>query len=398
MKTRCLAMTLMLVIFITSFLPSCDTRGIGYSHLNTEENFNVDVGNIDVRNAKKGFSASVYIKNSESKYKKAKLKINTGDFFEIKGYDSSEAVEIEFDEFDSRMYELGTSKSYVIRLLEGAEINGFLYGKITFNLILYEEGQEEKEELELGWNPIIDGSYVKPPKTLSYSIPFVSDGECIAFCRQHENYLSTIQKLPGYEIPLSVYSENPMMLSPYDIGGTLRDLGTIDILATIDSVERIGVTESMNIDVGIANWRENTVSGGLKIKADGFNISDADGNSFEEEYIREYKDFNRNNFGMETGEKNGVYSIYSGAKFDYSEHITLTLLNNLERSGSIEIIAWGDQLENEEYGPGMDTVTIYFATDGRKIAYSVDSEEAAQRELYGNFVFFWKVTVAALFK
>ena len=44
-----------------------------------------------------------------------------------------------------------------------------------------------------------------------------------------------------------------------------------------------------------------------------------------------------------------------------------------------------------------EKVEIYYATDGKNIAYSVESEDAAKRELYGDFGYFFKVSVPAYF-
>ena len=64
--------------------------------------------------------------------------------------------------------------------------------------------------------------------------------------------------------------------------------------------------------------------------------------------------------------------------------LSFTLVDKTERSGKIIIQVGGEPVGEDIYYPGYDFVYIYYATDGKHIAYSVESEDAAKHALYGD--------------
>ena len=66
-----------------------------------------------------------------------------------------------------------------------------------------------------------------------------------------------------------------------------------------------------------------------------------------------------------------------------------------KRSGKIHISFSTD--EEAAFSSGYADLDIYYATNGRYIAYSVESVDAAKRELYSGFCYFWNVSVPEFF-
>ena len=88
----------------------------------------------------------------------------------------------------------------------------------------------------------------------------------------------------------------------------------------------------------------------------------------------------------------GDTNIYVRQNFKYREDVRLICNDKKERSGSIIVEVRG--LENGKFQKyDHIDLAIYYATDGEYIAYSVESEDAAKRALYGDFGYFWRVTV-----
>ena len=355
------------LLLIFSLLPSC---GLWEPYQDLEPFFAVgeanalfvDTGTTALRDGVNGFKLDVGVKNPESEYDKAILSIHTYNVFEVVGMASRETVGVRYDNLRAPEFIEGKYKNYTIKLKDPGHIDGYRCGAINFELKLYKTGV----------------SYASYLKTEWAFIPYVSDGENVLFFNDGESYASAVERLPGYTAPMSVFSDNPMYSSP---GGTCHlETECIGVLATVESLEPIPVGDSFSIVVGAGIKRTDIVAGSMTVQAEGFSISNESGNSTEDKYVREFTDFNYYNFGFSSGVADGVYTAPS---FDWSEELSLTLLDKTERSGKIEIIVRGERVDANDFHPGWDSVSVYYATDGEYIAYSVQSEDAAKLALYG---------------
>ena len=370
MKKSCISLALVVFILIVSFFPSC---GLWYPYQDLEPFFAagggtalfVDTGTTALRDGVNGFKLDVGVKNPESEYDRAHLIIYSDNVFEVVGIGSGETVVIRYDNLRAPEFIDGKYKNYTIKLKDPGRIDGYRRGAISFELKLYKNGE----------------SYTSDPQTELVYIPYVSDGENVVFFNHYDTYADAVERLPGYNAPLSVFSDTPMNSYPYPYVICQFATDCIGVLATVESLEPIPVDDSFSIVVGAGICRTDIVDGSMTVLAEGFSISNESGSSTEDQYVREFTDFNAYNFGFSNGLIDGVYTAPS---FDWSEELSFALVDKTERSGKIEIIVKGERAGENGYYPGWDSVSVYYATDGEHIAYSVQSEDAAKLALYGD--------------
>ena len=366
MKKSCISLALVVFILIVLFFPSC---GLWYPYQDLEPFFAagggtalfVDTGTTALRDGVNGFKLDIGVKNPESEYDRAELIICSDNVFEVVGIGSDKTVVIRYDHLKAPGFIDGKYKNYTIKLKDPGRIDGYRFGTIRFELKLYKNYKNAKTEFVF--------------------IPYVSDGENVLFFNYRDTYADAVERLPGYNAPLSVFSDTPMNSYPYPYISCQLETECIGVLATVESLEPIPVGDSFSIVVGAGVWSTDTVDGSMTVLAEGFSISNESGSSTEDQYVREFTDFNAYNFGFSKGLIDGVYTAPS---FDWSEELSFALVDKTERSGKIEIRVKGERVGENGYRPGGDSVSVYYATDGEHIAYSVQSEDAAKLALYGD--------------
>ena len=234
-------------------------------------------------------------------------------------------------------------------------------------------------------------------------ISFVTDDKHIAFCDGSEVRYSAYNKLPDTKPELYKRTNDPRKSNVVDLCSHLIPNVFTDVI--IKNTERMPINEvfDMQLGVGCGVYNAGYTDFALLVKADGFEISDKDKNSFNDEYNREYEILDMNDFFSNfIGTLSSDYidlgdtNIYVRQNFKYREDVRLICNDKKERSGSIIVEVRG--LENGKFQKyDHIDLAIYYATDGEYIAYSVESEDAAKRALYGDFGYFWRVTVPEFF-
>ena len=379
-----LLFALVVSVLVLTSCESPDELGFVY-----EEN----LAGSDVVSLEDGLNFKIGIRNKDNAYERAKLKIRIPELFTDPGrtLDESNSFVIEYDDFEKEEYSDFVCETYHWEYIGDAgnlgsitgiqDFEGLFIGGIKYELILFKEGD-------------LKG------KTIScYSFPFISDGENIVFCEYlgdcYESYYNASKRLPSFN-PLVVEDRNELDVSQGETG-PLVDERHVVMEAELQTVERVPIGEPFDITVGVGH-ESAFLTGYFKVLADGFTMSDTDVDDTENEFVKTYDDFNPDKFEV----KSGGYGygkgtrIYGRPIFRHYEHISLVSSDISERSGKILLQAHGESSENPKLNGGS-RITLYYATDGKYIAYSVDSEDAAKHALYGESGYFWRVTVPEFF-
>lgn len=229
---------------------------------------------------------------------------------------------------------------------------------------------------------------------ISNYIGFAALGDYIAFGNNDiDSYISICKKLPGWE-NLQAASYNPLRYTITPVSVFVSTYN--DVYATIESLEHVPVGNRFDIDIGFIAEHKNRKNGVLKVEADGFSIFDASGKNYDSRYEVNYTDLDTEKYGFSGGlERGDGYKVYRTLAFDYTEELSFICEDMTEHSGKIHISFSTD--EETVCVEGYADLDIYYATDGKNIAYSIESEDAAKRELYGKVGYFFKVTVPEYF-
>ena len=312
-------------------------------------------------------------------YKKASIVIDLDQVcFAFEGYEDTDEMRIEYENLGDAKYKKGVSEELKMRYTGPSVSDGYVLSNLLVTLLLESDNGEER-------------TY-----THSY-VSFISRGEYIAFGNYTgdlDTYLSICKKFPDWGI-LSNYNENPL----FEVPGMSPTLVTSNILleVAIPTLNSVPLGDSIRIDIGVGYGNAEPTGGNLKIKADGFSISGNDGVDCSNEYAFLYDDACYDKYGYKS---RCDYSpvgcaIYKNPEFDHRETVTLTCNDISEHSGTIKVSASSTEVDGG-YGD-YNNINLYYATDGKYIAYSLESEDAAKRELYGKVGYFFKVTVHEYF-
>ena len=270
---------------------------------------------------------------------------------------------------------------FTLKLIDVEESYNYLTSSITVKLIT-----EENNEETLSW------------------IHFITDGDYFSFFYNkppgNTCYATLYQAFPNREAPLSAISENPLKKNPYSTGELEWGVQNEGIGVTLSSTKRQLASEALKIDVGIGQEAPFFHTAELVIAAEGFSIVN-ENTSSDDKFVKEYTNFYCEDYSFKRGvaESNG-YLTHFESEFGYQEALDFVYKGNGECTGKIEfelnsgngVLSYGEVINDREI------VLVYYATDGEYIAYSVESEDAAKRALYGEFGYFWRVTVPEFFR
>ena len=321
------------------------------------------------------FTLRIWISNPEEYYSSSDITIqlSKGVFSLVDANDDGE-IKVKHTDFSVKNNADKAYKDCKIKYNGPTISDGYVFGNVTVKVSLESEGEEISKESDY--------------------IGFVALGDYVAFSNDAmDSYLSICKKLPGWE-HLRANSRNPLA---YTIAPTSIELVTYNKLeATIEALDRVRVSDRFDIGIGFIAEHEERKNGVLAVEADGFSILDASENEYDGRYEADYTDLDTEKYAFSGGLEMGAgYSVYRETTFEYTEKLGLVCNDATKRSGEIHI----SFLTEEEtiHISGYAELDIYYATDGKYIAYSVESEDAAKRELYGDFGYFFKVTVPEYF-
>ena len=322
------------------------------------------------------FVLRVWICNREAIYSKADLKISFSEecfSFEEAGADGE--VKAEYEDFAEDEYVGGVYKDYKVKYIGPAISDGCAFGKITVDM--HAESS--------------DGS--KSRQFTDY-VAFASMGDYVAFGNDPmESYLETCKKLPDWK-SLRAHSNHPLGYSVVPISVESVSYNYLEVV--IESLDCIPVGDPFDIEIGFVAEHKDRKSGALDVVADGFSISDESDNEYDDRYEISYSDLDIGDYGISGGvEKREGYNIYRGTIFNHTEKISLISNKTEADSGDIKITFSTD--EETVYVKGYAKLKIYYATDGKYIAYSLESVDEAKRALYSDFEYFFKVTLPEYF-
>ena len=388
-KNISIALLLAMTLLNLALLSSCDDKekstqlygdGSKYNFITYEV-----VGGDEAMPLENGFTLNINVCNPETNYDKATLEIihktnSEGEsLFTFTGADESGKYCITYEDFGSEKYKNGICETIDFECVFDGEIEYYALGKIVV-IFTASSGEEEDTQKRI--------------------IQFATDGKNLAFCDGLQNYFCAYNKLPDNKPELYRRFLDPRRGSASNLDVPLVPYMSTDII--IKTAEKIPIGEAFDMQVGVGTAATNIgyTDFALVIRIDGFEISDKDGNCFSDEYYREYEQVNVGDFSVisKVAKNLGSAAIYTQDDFDYRESIRVICTDKSEHSGEIFVEVRG--LRNGEYlkiPADRINITIYYATDGKYIAYSVESEDAAKRALYGNFGYFFKVTLPECF-
>ena len=296
--------------------------------------------------------------------------------FAFEGYEGVNEIRMDFDDFDSAKYKKGITRDFKIKYTGPTVSEGCLIDGISYELHLETEDGTKR-------------------RYYGQDVLLVSLGEYVAFddCSDVESWIDICKKLPGWET-LSKDTENTLFMNPNI--GCLERVSFIVLGVDIPTTKPLPVSESVNIDVGVAYGNSVPTSGDLRVEAEGFSIAGEDGVGCADKYSFSYDDVCYDNYGWERRREDPNEIIKLPSTIDHWESVTLTCGDIGERSGVIKISASSRAVKDVEPGDSHFT-NLYYATDGKNIAYSVESEDAAKRALYGELGYFFKVSVPEYF-
>jgi len=367
------AIALFLVISIVVPLCSCNARSElaelsdGAYSVHTVSKDYYDADNVTLE---------LTIVNKNTSYDKATLVIDTKGLFSIDGIEGDNGVyRLPYDDFGDEKYAEGVNETFSLRFNGVSESYDYLRGSIN---ILLETEEKDK----------------------SYNIFFVTDGESLAFLPRcsTDSYYELCLKFPKADF-LSKVSEDPLYVNPYSTGSLETGAPTEAIGVTLSSAKRQQVSDAFSLDVAIGQIRPFFEDAAVVIEAEGFSIRISDDASLDT-FTREYDSFDSEEYLFVRGyESFKNYKIHYANEFAYHESVALTYNQKGASEGKIKFTL---QSKNGTLSDGTkvydrEEVSIYYATDGKNIAYSVESEDAAKRALYGELGYFFKVSVPEYF-
>ena len=313
--------------------------------------------------------------NKNTSYDKATLVIDTKGLFSIDGLKDDDGVyRLTYDDFGDEKYAEGVNETFSLRFNGVSESYDYLSGWIEVFL--------ETEEVD-------EFPYIF----------FVTDGEHLAFLEYGVNsYYDLCQRFPK-NVFLSKISEDSLYHNPYRSPEFEMGSPVEAIAVTLPSAKRQRVSDTVSLDVAIGQSRPFFEDAAVIIEAEGFSIQTSNDTSLNT-LTREYSSFDSEEYLFVRGcDYFENYAIHYDNEFAYHESIALTYNEKGASEGVIMftlqskngILTDGTKLDDSEY------VKIYYATDGRHIAYSVVSADAAKRALYGKLGYFFKITVPEYF-
>ena len=314
--------------------------------------------------------------NKNTSYDKATLVIDTKGLFSIDGLKDDDGVyRLSYDDFGNEKYAEGVNETLSLRFNGVSDSYDFLRGSIN---ILLETEEEDK----------------------SYNIFFVTDGESLAFLPRGstDSYYKLCLKFPKADFSSKI-SEDPLYDNPYstcelEMGATVEA-----IAVTLPSAKRQRVSDTVSLDVAIGQSIPFFEDAAVIIEAEGFSIQTSNDTSLNT-LTREYSSFDSKEYlfvrGCDAFEN---YIIHYDNEIAYHESISLTYNKKGASEGMIKFTlrSKNGNLRDGTKLNDSEEVKIYYSTNGRRIAYSVVSADAAKRELYGDFGYFWNVSVPEFF-
>ena len=373
--SRALFCAIALFLVIAIVVPLCSCNGGSDPAEFSDGAYSVHTVSKDYYDAD-NVTLELTIVNKNTSYDKATLVIDTKGLFSIDGIEGDNGVyRLPYDDFGDEKYAEGVNETFSLRFNGVSESYDYLRGSIN---ILLETEEKDK----------------------SYNIFFVTDGESLAFLPgcSTDSYYELCLKFPKADF-LSKVSEDPLYVNPYSTGSLETGALTEAIGVTISSASRLGIGDAFSLEVAIGQRAPFFTEANLLIEADGFSLQ-AGEDSFDDTLTREYDSFDSEKYQFVRGcESFENYKIHYANEFAYHESVALTYNQKGASEGKIKFTLQSKSgtLSDGTKMYDREKVEIYYATDGKNIAYSVVSVDAAKRELYGDFGYFFKVAVPAYF-
>ncbi len=371
---RALFCAIALFLVIAIVVPLCSCNGKSELAELSDGAYSVHTVSKDYYDAD-NVTLELTIVNKNTSYDKATLVIDTKGLFSIDGIEGDNGVyRLPYDDFGDEKYAEGVNETFSLRFNGVSESFNYLTGWIEVFL-----ETEEADEFPY--------------------IFFVTDGEHLAFFEYGVNsYYDLCQRFPK-NVFLSKVSEDPLYANPYSTGELEMGASVEGIAVTLSSAKRQQVSDAFSLEVAIGQIRPFFEDAAVVIEAEGFSIRISDDASLDT-FTREYDSFDSEEYlfvrGCESFEN---YKIHYANEFAYHESVALTYNQKGASEGKIKFTL---QSKNGTLSDGTkmydrEQVSIYYATDGKNIAYSVESEDAAKRALYGELGYFFKVSVPEYF-